>query len=93
MLTAMNMQKQSGGLDNEQIERFIPKTVQRRLALLQEIVGELNRRKFTRLDAMNRRDLERVASIIWDLHPESTRYKVREYAQVAIRLWNKQRKV
>lgn len=90
----MKEQPQHLSLDEKQIAelaRFVPKTVQKRMALLSGIVEELNRRNFSRLDETNRRDLEKVSSIVWDLHPESTRYKVREYAQVAIRLWNKQR--
>ena len=78
-------------IDEEQIKRFVPKTVQKRMALLNGVVAELSKRNFKRLDENNTEDLQKVISIVSDMHPESNYYKVREYARVAIRLWNKQR--
>ncbi|MDG7000212.1 MAG: hypothetical protein JRN15_13995 [Nitrososphaerota archaeon] len=78
-------------LEEEQIKKFLPTTVRKRMALLQEIVTELNRRNFKHLDETNTEDFQRVVSIIEDMHPESNYYTVRHYAKVAIRLWNKER--
>ena len=91
----MNKQDQRIELDREQVLRalgFIPRTSQKRMLLLDQIVAELNRRNFKRLDETRHEDLRRVMAIVADMHPESTNRKVREYAEVAIRLWNKQRK-
>jgi hypothetical protein len=87
----MNMQKPGTELDEGELERFIPKTVQKRMALLRGNVAELNRRKFRSLDENNPDDLKKVISIIEELHPESTSAKVKEYAKVSIQLWRKQR--
>lgn len=76
-------------LDEEQLRGFIPKSSQRRMALLSGVVAELTRRKFKALDETNPDDLQKVVSIISDMHPEATKYKVREYALVAIRLWRR----
>jgi hypothetical protein len=78
-------------LDEGQLERFVPKTVQKRMALLRGVVAELNRRKFRRLDENDPDDLRKVIFIVQEMHPESTAYKVAEYAKVSIALWKKQR--
>ena len=83
----MNMRKT--GLEEDQIGKFVPKTVLRRKALLEEGLAEVKKRKFRSLDETDPRDLKRVIDIIWDKHPESNYYKVREYAKVVIRLWKK----
>ena len=75
--------------DEDPIGKFIPKTVLRRRALLEEGLAEVKKRKFRSLDETIPNDLKRVIDIIWDKHPESNYYKVREYAKVVIRLWNK----
>jgi hypothetical protein len=86
----MNMQR-TGELDEGQLERFVPKTVQKRKALLRGVVAELNRRKFRNLDETNPDDLRKVIFIVQEMHPENTSYKVAEYAKVGIQLWRKQR--
>ena len=83
----MDMQKTEP--EEDQIGNFIPKPVLRRKALLEEGVAEVKKRKPRSLDETNPHDLKWVIDIIWDKHPESNYYKVREYAKVVIRLWNK----
>lgn len=78
-------------MDEGQLERFVPKTVQKRMALLRGIVAELNRRKFRSLDETSPDDLRKVIFIVQEMHPESTAYKVAEYSRVSIQLWRKQR--
>ena len=80
-------------LDEEQLRRYIPKSAQRRMALLEEIVGVLDRKRWKNgLDETNPDDLRNVVSIVSDLHPEATTRKAAEYAQVAIRLWKKRKR-
>jgi 3-methyladenine DNA glycosylase Tag len=77
--------------EEEQISRFAPATVRKRMYLLNDIVAELKRRKFRNLDETNPKDLKKVIALVQDMHPESNYYKVREYSMVGIRLWRKQR--
>ncbi len=81
-------------LDEEQVLKalgFVPRTTLRRMVTLDQIVSELKRRNFRHLDETRREDLRRVMAIVADMHPESTNRKVREYSEVAIRLWKKGR--
>jgi len=92
----MKAQPQRMELDREQVLKvlgFIPRTSQKRMALLDQVVTELNRRNFKHLDETRREDIRRVTVIVADMHPESTNRKIREYSEVAIRLWKKQRKM
>ena len=77
-------------IDQEQI-KFVPKTVLRRKALLEEIVEVLSRKRWKSLDETKPDDLKRVVAIIEDLHPEATHYKAIDYARTAIRLRNKRK--
>ncbi|MDG6912920.1 MAG: hypothetical protein JRN51_07335 [Nitrososphaerota archaeon] len=72
--------------------KFIPATVRKRMYVLNDIVEELNKRKFRNLDETNPTDLKSIISIVQDMHPESNYYKCREYSIVAIRIWKKNRK-
>jgi hypothetical protein len=70
---------------------YVPSTVRRRKQNLDLIVQELNRRNFRSLDETNKDDLSHVMSIVQDMFPENTERLVKEYSQVAIRLWKRQK--
>jgi hypothetical protein len=79
-------------LSEEEIERikaFTPATVKRRKLILEFIVEELNHRNFRSLDEANKDDLQKVMKIVSDMYPESAERKIREYSEVAIRLWKR----
>ena len=81
-------------LTDEEINRvksFTPTTVIRRKLILGHIVEELSRRKFKSLDEANSHDLQNVINIVSEMYPESAERKIREYSEVAIRLWKKTR--
>ncbi len=73
----------------ERIKAFTPATVKRRKLILEFIVEELKHRNFRSLDEANRDDLQKVMKIVSDMYPESAERKIREYSEVAIRLWKK----
>lgn len=86
----MNMQKTGQGKD--QAGKFIPASVRRRMDSLNDIVTELNRRRFRSLDETDPQDLRRVIFVVQEMFPENTNYKIAEYAKVAIQLWRKARR-
>jgi hypothetical protein len=69
----MNLQKTEH--DKDQVGKFIPTTVRKRMYLLDDIVAELNRRKFTSLDETRPDDLKKIISIVSDItqSPTTTR--------------------
>lgn len=69
--------------------KFIPSTVRKRKENLDTILQVLNRRNFKALEETNKEDLEHVAKIVSDMFPENTQRLARDYARVAIKLWNK----
>ena len=72
--------------------KFVSTAARKRKYLIDDIVEELNSRRFGSLDESNPKDLKKVITIVQDMHPESNYYKCREYSMVAIRIWKKNRR-
>lgn len=71
--------------------KFVPSTVKKRKENIDSIVQKLDSLHFKSLDETNKENLNHVSKIVSDMFPENTTRLAREYARVAIRLWNKAR--
>ena len=86
------MNKVNEGQEEDPAGEFIPAMVRKRMHIINDIRGDLDRRRFRSLDETDPDDLKKVIDIIQDKRPETNYWKAREYARVCIRQWNKRRR-
>jgi hypothetical protein len=89
---AQSMETQGREPNSDPAAKFLSTAARKRKYLIDDVVEELNHRRFGSLEESNPSDLKKVMAIVQDMHPESNFYKVREYSVVAIRIWNKKRR-
>jgi hypothetical protein len=71
------------------MKRYTPFMVKKRKLILDSIVQKLTSLHFKNLDETNSDDLQKIIRIVSDMYPESNSRKIKEYSEIAIRLWKK----